>query len=85
MSVTIIYISLYIYIYIWAIPKNLAPVLENTVFALFANISEQFITTHTPAVPDVFVSGRNVGALRPARRVGFRCLADDIFWGTQYF
>ena len=43
------------------------------------------ITTLTPAVPDVFDSGRNVGALRPGRRVGFRCLApggaDDICWG----
>ena len=29
-------------------------------------------TTHTPAVPDVFVSGRNVGALCPGRHVGFR-------------
>ena len=43
---------------------------------------EQSFTTHTPAVPDVLVSGRNVGALRPGRRVGFRSLgpglADDI-------
>ena len=31
-------------------------------------------TTNTPAIPDVFDSGRNVGALRPARRVGFRSL-----------
>ena len=41
-------------------------------------------TTRTAAVPDVLVSGRNVGALRPGRRVGFRSLApgiaDDIFW-----
>ena len=41
-------------------------------------------TTRQPAVTDVFDSGRNVGALRPARRVGFRSvapgLADDIFW-----
>ena len=29
-------------------------------------------TTRMPAVPDVFDSGRNVGALRLARRVGFR-------------
>ena len=46
-------------------------------------------TTRTPAVPDVLVSGRNVGALRPVRRVGFRSvapgLADDICWGTHYF
>ena len=39
-------------------------------------------TTNTPAVPDVLGSGRNVGALRPGRRVGFRSLApglaDDI-------
>ena len=28
-------------------------------------------TTQTPAVTDVLVSGRNVGALRLARRVGF--------------
>ena len=32
------------------------------------------ITTHTPAVSDVFGSGHNVEALRPARRVGFRSL-----------
>ena len=30
------------------------------------------ITTRPPAVTDVFDSGRNVGALRPGRRVGFR-------------
>ena len=39
-------------------------------------------TTRTPAVTDVFGSGRNVGALRPARHVGFRSpapvAADDI-------
>ena len=29
-------------------------------------------TTRTAAVPDVFDSGRNVGALRPGRCVGFR-------------
>ena len=29
-------------------------------------------TTRTPAVPDVLGSGRNVGALRPGRHVGFR-------------
>ena len=29
-------------------------------------------TTHSPAVPDVFGSGRNVGAVHPGRRVGFR-------------
>ena len=29
-------------------------------------------TTRTPAVTDVFDSGRNEGALRPGRRVGFR-------------
>ena len=34
-----------------------------------------FFTTRPPAVTDVFESGRNVGALRQARRVGFRCLA----------
>ena len=41
-------------------------------------------TTRPPAVTDVFDSGRNVGALRPGRHVGFRSLAmglaDDIFW-----
>ena len=46
-------------------------------------------TTRTPAVTDVLRSGRNVGALRPGRRVGFRSLvpglADDICWGTHYF
>ena len=40
-------------------------------------------TTRPPAVPDVLVSGRNDGALRPGRRVGFRSLppglADDIY------
>ena len=36
------------------------------------------ITTRPPAVPDVFGSGRNVGALRPGRRVGFRSLAPGI-------
>ena len=40
-------------------------------------------TTCPPALPDVLGSGRNVGALRQARRVGFRSLApgiaDDIF------
>ena len=43
----------------------------------------EFFTTRTPAVTDVFDSGRNEGALRPARRVGFWSLvpglADDIF------
>ena len=29
-------------------------------------------TTHPPAVPDILGSGRNVGALRQARRVHFR-------------
>ena len=46
-------------------------------------------TTRPPAVPDVFESGRNVGALRPARRVGFRSvapgIADDISRCTYYF
>ena len=46
-------------------------------------------TTRTAAVPDVFVSGCNVGALRPARRVGFRSLApglaDDICGGHIIF
>ena len=35
-------------------------------------------TTHTPAVPDVFGSGRNDEALRPGRRVGFRSLAPRL-------
>ena len=35
-------------------------------------------TTRTPTVTDVFVSGRNVGALRPGRRVPFRSLAPGI-------
>ena len=34
-----------------------------------------YFTTRTPAVTDVLGSGRNVGALRPGRRVGFRSLA----------
>ena len=46
-------------------------------------------TTRTPAVTDVFDSGRNVGALRPGRRVGFRSvalgLADDIYRGSIIF
>ena len=43
--------------------------------------SNMSFTTRPPAVPDVLGSGRNVGALRPGRRVGFRLLiADDIFW-----
>ena len=46
-------------------------------------------TTRPPAVTDVFESGRNVGALRPGRRVGFRSLqprlADDISRCTYYF
>ena len=33
------------------------------------------VTTHTPAVTDVLESGRNVGALRPGRHVGFQLLA----------
>ena len=32
----------------------------------------KFIITRPPAVTDVLGSWRNVGALRPARRVGFR-------------
>ena len=52
-------------------------------------ICSRYITTHSPVVTDVFGSGRNVGALRPARRVGFRCqspgLADDISRCTYYF
>ena len=48
-----------------------------------------YFTTRPPAVPDVLVSGRNVGALRPARRVGFRSLvlgqADDICRGHIIF
>ena len=47
------------------------------------------VTTHSPTVPDVFDSGRNVGPLRPGRRVYFRSLApgvaDDISWCTYYF
>ena len=46
-------------------------------------------TTRTPAVTDVFDSGRNDGALRPGRRVGFRSVgpgqADDIFRGHIIF
>ena len=42
-------------------------------------------TTRTAAVTDVLVSGRNVGALRPGRRVGFRCRADDICRGHIIF
>ena len=50
---------------------------------------ELCITTRTAAVPDVFDSGRNDGALRPGRRVGFRSLgpglADDICRGPIIF
>ena len=46
-------------------------------------------TTHSPAVPDVLGSGRNAGALRQARRVGFPVIgagaADDISRCTYYF
>ena len=46
-------------------------------------------TTHSPTVTDVLVSGRNVGALRPGRRVPFRSLApglaDDISRGHIIF
>ena len=46
------------------------------------------ITTRPPAVPDVFGSGRNDGALRPGRCVYFRSrapgLADDISRCTYY-
>ena len=46
-------------------------------------------TTRPPAVTDVFDSGRNVGALRPGRRVSFRSLAlaiaDDISRGHIIF
>ena len=35
-------------------------------------------TTRTPAVTDVLGSGRNDGALRPGRRVGFRSLGPGI-------
>ena len=46
-------------------------------------------TTRTPAVTDVFVSGRNVGALRPARHVVSgdwgQGLADDISRGHNIF
>ena len=42
-------------------------------------------TTRTAAVTDVFDSGRNVGALRPGRCVGFRCRADDICRGHIIF
>ena len=49
----------------------------------------RIFTTCLPAVPDVFDSGRNVGALRPGRRVGFRSLAkglaDDIYRGSIIF
>ena len=52
-------------------------------------VSVLCFTTRTPAVPDVFDSGRNVGALRPVRRVGFRSLvpgiADDICRGHIIF
>ena len=37
-----IYICVYIYIHIWAIPPKLAPVSENTVFAIFGYIIKLF-------------------------------------------
>ena len=46
-------------------------------------------TTRPPAITDVLGSGRNVGALRPGRSVGFRSLApvmaDDIPQGHIIF
>ena len=48
-----------------------------------------YVTTRPPAVTDVFDSGRNDGALRPGRRVGFQSLgagwADDIYRGSIIF
>ena len=69
------YINIYIYIYIC--------------IYIYVYIYIYIFTTRPPAVTDVFVSGRNVGALRPGRRVGFRSLgagwADDILRCTYYF
>ena len=56
---------------------------EVTVGQVWSGI--EVIITRPPAVPDVFDSGRKVGALRPARRVGFRLWADDISRCTYYF
>ena len=44
----------------------------------WSQMSVIYFTTRTPAVTDVFESGRNVGALRPGRCVGFRSLASGI-------
>ena len=50
--------------------------------------TQLYFTTRPPAVTDVLGSGRNDGALRPGRRVGFRWvalgLADDISRCTYY-
>ena len=70
------YICMYIYICIY--------VCIYTYVYMYVCLYVYIFTTRPPAVPDVFDSGRNDGALRPARRVGFRSvapgLADDIFW-----
>ena len=69
-------------------PKDLHP--QIVIVAIFFTCHEVLkFTTRPPAVTDVLGSGRNVGALRPGRRVGFqwivRGVADDIFSGTYYF
>ena len=47
------------------------------------------VTTRPPAITGILGSGRNVGPLRPGRRVGFRSLApglaDDIYRGPIIF
>ena len=46
--------------------------LYKLLIAMQAPCIKRTFTTHPPAVTDVFDSGRNVGALRPGRRGGFR-------------
>ena len=40
-------------------------------FAVLSSKYDIIFTSRPPAVPDILESGRNVGALRPGRRVGF--------------
>ena len=67
-------IHVYMYAYVSSSVCNIMQCIG--VFFLWREepIYESHFTTRTPAVPDVFDSGRNGGALRPGRRVCFRCL-----------
>ena len=52
--------------------KLLGIAVDKTASVIFLMTVHLYFTTRTPAITDVFVSGRNVGALRPACRVPFR-------------